>query len=66
MTKYESAKYLVRKKARIQHECHGCGKLIKVGELYFKETVDMWPPRTLVLFEFCEKCGIELQPKNNE
>ena len=59
MTKYENAKYLTKLKARIQHECHQCGKYIKVGEFYYKESVDMRPPPSLILRGFCERCGIE-------
>jgi len=61
MSKYESAKYLSKIKARIQHECCPCGRCIEVGEFYYKERVDMRPPPSLILREFCERCGIEQQ-----
>ena len=61
MTKYEEAKYLTKLKARIQHVCHQCGKCIEVGEFYYKERVDMRPPPSLILREFCETCSIERQ-----
>ena len=57
MTKYESAKYLKMMKARIPHECNHCGNSIATGELYYKEKIDMRPPPSLILKEFCEKCG---------
>jgi hypothetical protein len=56
MTKYESVKYLVKQKARIQHECHRCGKLIKSGDFYFKEKIDMSKPPSLILYDFCIEC----------
>lgn len=61
MTKYENAKYLIKLKAKIQHECHKCGKCIEVGEFYYKERTDMRPPPSLTLREFCARCGIEQQ-----
>lgn len=61
MTKYEKAKYLTKLKAKIQHKCHQCGKFIEVGEFYYKERVDMRPPPSLVLRDFCKKCGVEPQ-----
>jgi hypothetical protein len=56
MTKYEGAKYLVQLKARIIHTCDKCGKEIKVREFYYKEKVDMRPPPSLILRDFCKKC----------
>ncbi len=61
MTKYENAKYLTKLKAKIRHECHQCCKYIEVGEFYYKERIDMRPPLSLILREFCERCGIEQQ-----
>ncbi len=58
MSKYESAKYLIKIKARIQHECYQCEKCIGIGEFYYKERVDMRPPPSLVLREFCKGCGL--------
>lgn len=60
MTKYEYAKYIVRIKAKIQHECCKCGIKIEAGEFYYKEKIDMRPPQSLILREFCERCGFEL------
>ncbi len=58
MTKYENAKYLVELRARIQHICCKCGKCIEGGEIYYKERVDMRPPPSLILREFCDRCGV--------
>lgn len=60
MSKYENARYLIQLQARIRHECYQCGKIIEVGNYYYKEKVDMRPPSSLILREFCEKCGIKL------
>ncbi|MFC2005996.1 hypothetical protein ACFLVG_03450 [Chloroflexota bacterium] len=59
MTKYEEAKYLIKQKTRIRHKCHQCGKCIEVGEFYYKERINMRPPPSLILKEYCESCGIE-------
>jgi hypothetical protein len=58
MTKYEQAKYLVKTKARIGHNCYLCGRKIKNGDCYYKEKLDMQKPPSLILKEFCEKCGL--------
>ena len=57
MRKYEKAKYIVNLKARIRHSCCKCGGTIEAGEFYYKEKLDMRPPRYIVLNEYCEKCG---------
>jgi hypothetical protein len=59
MMKYEQAKYLVKTKARIGHNCCLCGRIIKIGDCYYKEKLDMQKPPSLVLKEFCEKCRFE-------
>ena len=58
--KYELAKYLVQIKSRIAHQCDKCGAHIEPGDIYFKEKIDMRPPPSLVLREFCIKCGGEM------
>ncbi|HEY40676.1 MAG TPA: hypothetical protein G4O18_02325 [Dehalococcoidia bacterium] len=64
MTKYEQAKYRVRTKARIEHTCFVCGQMIVAGDYYYRERLDMQKPPSLILKEFCEKCGIE-QPSDS-
>jgi hypothetical protein len=62
MTKYDDLKYIIKMKAKIQHSCHQCGKYIEVGELYYKEKIDVKPSPNFILREFYEKCGSTLAP----
>jgi hypothetical protein len=57
MTKYEQAKYLVKTKARIFNDCCICDQVIKPGDYYYKETIDMQKPPSLVLKAYCKNCG---------
>ena len=58
MGKYEKAKYLIRREARIPHVCHRCGREIKRDEEYFGETlglIDKGPH--LTFHSYCLECG---------
>ena len=55
--KYEEAKSVKRLKARTNHSCCNCGKVISVGDFYFKESIAMMKPPNLVLKEYCDACG---------
>ena len=59
MTKYDKAKYLVKQKARIRHTCYKCNACIEVGDIYYKEKIDVRPPPNLILWEYCIKCGVQ-------
>ena len=57
LRKYESAEFLVEKKARIEHICERCGSEIKPGRLYYKESLGrMHGPHDMVFRDFCEDC----------
>ena len=55
--KYEDAKYLKKLKARMEHICYSCGKQINAGDFYYKESMDVMKPPSLILRDFCEMCG---------
>ena len=39
MSKYNNLKFLKRTKARVNHKCDRCGKLINPGDFYYAETL---------------------------
>ena len=65
MSKYEAAKYIVKLKARIAHECCVCGNIISPNEYYYKEKLDIQKPPNLILKEFCIQCGEKMNLGSN-
>ena len=52
--------YAVKRKARIEHECRDCGRLILPNEEYYQVSVDTedweWYPHSYISFAVCEDC----------
>lgn len=65
MNKYEQAKYLKLVKSRTNHICFSCGRTIKKGDYYYKETLDFFKPPSIILKEFCIECGKLIINNNN-
>jgi hypothetical protein len=58
MSKYESAKAIEMKKARVAHQCEACGRNIEKGQEYFRESLGLVAkPPGLHLRCFCIGCG---------
>ena len=57
MKKAEKFTILKKTKARTQHSCNNCGKVILPGEIYFKERIREKSPSWLFLTSSIELCG---------
>ncbi len=58
MSKYDSLKYWAKVKARTIHKYHRCARIIKAGDLYYREKIDFVnPPPGYVFAELCQQCG---------
>jgi hypothetical protein len=58
MSKYEKAKFLVKRKARKVHFCNICGKNINPKDEYYSETlglIDRGPH--IQFYSYCLECG---------
>jgi hypothetical protein len=57
MGKYDEIKKLVKKKARVDHKCSKCGRIITRGTDYYKEDIGrINKPPNLLLRDFCLEC----------
>ena len=56
MSKYDALKFLKETKARIPHACNYCGKEIKKGEIYYRESIGMVNAPGIELSKFCNDC----------
>jgi len=56
MSKYNNLKYLKKTKARVDHICENCGKLILPEQEYYRETIDDKFLHSLHSKSFCSKC----------
>ena len=60
VSKYEGAKYLIRRKARNPWDCARCHKAIKSGDEYYRETIapiNPGPGSKLQFDSYCLECG---------
>lgn len=60
MSKYNNLKFLKETKARVLHVCDECGKKIKAGEIYYRESIGKVNAPGIKLKKFCYKCSNEL------
>lgn len=60
MSKYESAKFLKENKTRNLYSCEKCNAEIKIGEIYYRESIGMINAPGIKLKKFCYKCGRRL------
>ncbi len=58
MSKHDNLKYLLKRKARKDYRCAQCDQEILPGQYYYSEQIDMVKPPSLVLYKFCEPCGL--------
>ena len=56
MGKYDHLKILKQTKARTQHVCHKCGKVIQSGEIYYKEHIQDIFLHALHAKKYCAPC----------
>ena len=56
MGKYDSLKFLKKTKARVEHQCRKCGKLIKIGEFYYVEELEDRFLHSINRKKFCSDC----------
>jgi hypothetical protein len=56
MSKYDSLKILIKRKARVNHVCTLCGKMIEVGEFYFSEELKDKHIKFFRKNKFCANC----------
>jgi len=56
MSKYDALKFLKETKARLPHACESCGKEIKKGEIYYRESIGRVNAPGIRLKKFCRKC----------
>jgi len=56
MSKYNSLKFLKKTKARVNHRCNKCGRIINSGSFYYAETIKDKFLHTLHNKKFCEDC----------
>lgn len=58
MSRYEAAKFLVKRKARKGHVCRSCGKPIDPKDEYYSESLGlMMKPPNVSLNSYCLNCG---------
>ena len=57
MRKYDTAKFLVPKKARVSLNCNRCGLEIGSKTIYYKETLGrIHEPDKMIFKDFCANC----------
>jgi hypothetical protein len=59
MSKYDNIKFLKETKARNLYTCERCGAEIKIGEIYYKESIGRINAPGINLKKFCNKCSKE-------
>jgi len=58
MGKYESVKFLIKRKARIDHTCKICSKHIMPKKYYYSETLGLIDKGSHITFyAYCLDCG---------
>ena len=60
MSKYNSLKFLKITKARVNHRCDKCGRIINPGSFYYAEEIKDKFLHSLHMKKFCNKCYEEL------
>jgi hypothetical protein len=56
MGKYDSLKILIKRKARVNHNCTSCGEIIKAGEFYYSEELKDKHINFIHRKKLCDSC----------